>query len=90
VESAGAWLASLPDAAWELVPPVAPSGRRTGLAPRARRPLPGPRLHLTGLDRDGLARLLESCLLTDAEYAAGPEAWKQFTAAFDLLLDPVA
>ncbi|MYU19195.1 cobalamin biosynthesis protein CobW, partial [Streptomyces sp. SID8361] len=49
--------------------------------------------HLTftspGLDRDGLLALLDSCLLTDAEYAAGPDAWRRLPHAFDELLDPV-
>nr|BFD86853.1 GTP-binding protein [Streptomyces sp. Xyl84] len=90
VESAGPWLASLPDAAWEMVPPV-----RRAAAALDWHPEHGDRCqHLVftspGLDRDGLARLLESCLLTDAEYTAGPEAWKQLPAAFDSLLDPVA
>lgn len=40
-----------------------------------------------GLDRDGLERLLESCLLTDAEYAAGREAWRGLASAFDTLLE---
>ncbi|MER7489967.1 GTP-binding protein [Streptomyces sp. NPDC126497] len=90
VESAGPWLASLPDAAWEMVPPV-----RRAAAALDWHPEHGDRCqHLVftspGLDRDGLARVLESCLLTDAEYAAGPEAWKRLPAAFDSLLDPVA
>ncbi|MFZ4189322.1 CobW family GTP-binding protein [Streptomyces pseudogriseolus] len=90
VESAGPWLASLPDAAWEMVPPV-----RRAAAALDWHPEHGDRCqHLVftapGLDRDGLARLLESCLLTDAEYTAGPEAWKRLPAAFDPLLDPVA
>ncbi|GAA3503370.1 GTP-binding protein [Streptomyces prasinosporus] len=90
VESAGPWLASLPDAAWEMVPPV-----RRAAAALDWHPEHGDRCqHLVftspGLDRDGLARVLESCLLTDAEYTAGPEAWKQLPAAFDSLLDPVA
>ncbi|MEU8649636.1 GTP-binding protein [Streptomyces sp. NPDC048737] len=90
VESAGPWLASLPDAAWEMVPPV-----RRAAAALDWHPEHGDRCqHLVftspGLDRDGLARVLDSCLLTDAEYAAGPEAWKQLPAAFDSLLDPVA
>jgi G3E family GTPase len=90
VESAGPWLASLPDAAWDLVPPV-----RRAAAALDWHPEHGDRhQHLVftspGLDRDGLARLLDSCLLTDAEYAAGPEAWKQLPAAFDSLLDPVS
>ncbi|WP_432076165.1 CobW family GTP-binding protein [Streptomyces wuyuanensis] len=89
VESAGPWLASLPDAAWEMVPPV-----RRAAAALDWHPEHGDRCqHLVftspGLDRDGLARVLESCLLTDAEYAAGPEAWKHLPAAFDSLLDPV-
>ncbi|MEV7020331.1 GTP-binding protein [Streptomyces sp. NPDC093991] len=90
VESAGPWLASLPDAAWEMVPPV-----RRAAAALDWHPEHGDRCqHLVftspGLDRDGLARVLESCLLTDAEYTAGPEAWKRLPAAFDSLLDPVA
>ncbi|MFI9284696.1 CobW family GTP-binding protein [Streptomyces werraensis] len=89
VESAGPWLASLPDAAWEMVPPV-----RRAAAALDWHPEHGDRCqHLVftspGLDREGLARVLESCLLTDAEYRAGPEAWKQLPAAFDSLLDPV-
>ncbi|MCX4735848.1 GTP-binding protein [Streptomyces sp. NBC_01363] len=90
VESAGPWLASLPDAAWDMVPPV-----RRAAAALDWHPEHGDRCqHLVftspGLDRDGLARLLESCLLTDAEYAAGPEAWKQLPAPFDPLLDPIS
>ncbi len=90
VESAGPWLASLADAAWDMVPPV-----RRAAAALDWHPEHSDRCqHLVftspGLDRDGLARLLESCLLTDAEYTAGPEAWKRLPAAFDSLLDPVA
>ncbi|MEV1062919.1 GTP-binding protein [Streptomyces sp. NPDC050263] len=87
VESAGPWLASLPDAAWELVPPV-----RRAAAALDWHPEHGDCCqHLVftspGLDRDGLARLLESCLLTDAEYAAGRAAWKRLPPAFDTLLE---
>ncbi|MFJ4538929.1 CobW family GTP-binding protein [Streptomyces tibetensis] len=87
VESAGPWLASLPDAAWEMVPPV-----RRAAAALDWHPEHGDRgQHLVftspGLDRDGLERLLESCLLTDAEYAAGREAWQRLPHAFDTLLE---
>ncbi|MFE7400453.1 CobW family GTP-binding protein [Streptomyces sp. NPDC057557] len=90
VESAGPWLASLPDAAWDMVPPM-----RRAAASLDWHPEHGDCCqHLVftspGLDRDGLAELLESCLLTDTEYAAGPEAWKQLPAPFDSLLDPVS
>ncbi|MBC3993650.1 GTP-binding protein [Streptomyces sp. AC563] len=89
VESVGPWLAGLPDAAWELVPPV----RRVAAA-LDWHPEHGDRAqHLTftspELDRDGLVALLESCLLTDAEYAAGHAAWRSLPGAFDELLDPV-
>ena len=87
VESAGPWLASLPDAAWELVPPV-----RRAAAALDWHPEHGDCCqHLVftspGLDRDGLERLLESCLLTDAEYAAGRAAWKRLPSAFDAFLE---
>ncbi|MEV5883686.1 GTP-binding protein [Streptomyces sp. NPDC052020] len=87
VESAGPWLAALPDAAWEMVPPV-----RRAAAALDWHPEHGDRCqHLVftspGLDRDGLERLLESCLLTDAEYAAGRDAWKRLPPAFDTLLE---
>ncbi|MET8677239.1 GTP-binding protein [Streptomyces sp. NPDC004647] len=90
VENAGPWLAALPDAAWELVPPM-----RRAAAALDWEPEHGDRAqHLVftspGLDRDALLELLESCLLTDAEYAAGREAWKRLPRAFDSLLDPVS
>ncbi|MFI5640824.1 CobW family GTP-binding protein [Streptomyces goshikiensis] len=90
VENTGPWLASLPDAAWELVPPM-----RRAAASLDWHPDHGDCCqHLVftspALDRHGLERLLESCLLTDAEYAAGPEAWKSLPSAFDSLLDPVS
>ncbi|WP_405733713.1 CobW family GTP-binding protein [Streptomyces sp. NBC_00028] len=87
VESAGPWLASLPDAAWDMVPPV-----RRAAAALDWHPEHGDCCqHLVftspALDRDGLERLLESCLLTDTEYAAGRTAWKQLPPAFDTLLE---
>ncbi|NUK85103.1 CobW family GTP-binding protein [Streptomyces lunaelactis] len=87
VENAGPWLASLPDAAGEMVPPV-----RRAAAALDWHPEHGDCCqHLVftspGLDRDGLEQLLESCLLTDAEYAAGREAWKRLPPAFDSLLE---
>ncbi|MGW0735338.1 CobW family GTP-binding protein [Streptomyces sp. NPDC002851] len=87
VENAGPWLASLPDAAWELVPPV-----RRAAAALDWHPEHGDCCqHLVftspGLDREGLQQVLESCLLTDAEYAAGRDAWKQLPPAFDTLLE---
>ncbi|MDX2544731.1 CobW family GTP-binding protein [Streptomyces sp. WI04-05B] len=87
VESAGPWLASLPDAAWDMVEPV-----RRAAAALDWHPEHGDCCqHLVftspGLDRDGLEQLLESCLLTDAEYAGGRAAWKRLPPAFDTLLE---
>ncbi|MGW0993388.1 CobW family GTP-binding protein [Streptomyces sp. NPDC002523] len=87
VESAGPWLASLPDAAWDMVAPM-----RRAAAALDWHPDHGDCCqHLVftspGLDRDGLERLLDSCLLTDAEYRSGREGWKHLPAAFDGLLD---
>ncbi|MFC4029990.1 CobW family GTP-binding protein [Streptomyces polygonati] len=90
VESAGPWLASLPDAAWEMEPPV----RRAAAALDWHAEHGDRCQHLVftspGLDRDGLAALLESCLLTDAEYAGGPTSWSRLPTAFDEFLDPVS
>ncbi|MFD8545073.1 CobW family GTP-binding protein [Streptomyces sp. NPDC059649] len=90
VENAGPWLAALPDAAWEMVPPM-----RRAAAALDWHPEHGDRAqHLVftspGLDRERLTSLLDSCLLTDAEYAGGPPAWKSLPTAFDELLDPVS
>ncbi|MFD6916250.1 GTP-binding protein [Streptomyces virginiae] len=90
VENSGPWLASLPDAAWELVPAARRAAAALGWHPEH-----GDRCqYLTftspGLDREGLVRLLDSCLLTDAEFAAGREAWKRLPTAFGALLDPVS
>ncbi|MGW6601447.1 CobW family GTP-binding protein [Streptomyces sp. NPDC055036] len=87
VESVGPWLAALPDAAWETVPPT-----RRAAASLDWHPLHGDRCqHLVftspGLDREGVERLLDSCLLTDAEYTAGRAAWKRLPPAFDNLLE---
>jgi hypothetical protein len=42
-----------------------------------------------GLDADGTRELLDSCLLTDEELAAGEACWKTLPDAFGELLDPV-
>ncbi|MFD4985308.1 CobW family GTP-binding protein [Streptomyces sp. NPDC058374] len=89
VEEAGPWLAALPDAAWEMVPPV-----RRAAAALDWHPAHGDRCqHLVftspGLDSDGLVRLLDSCLLTEAEYRAGRELWRELPDPFARFLDPV-
>lgn len=90
VQSSGPWLASLPDAAWELVPPVRRAAAALGWHPEH-----GDRCqHLVftapDLDREGLVRLLDACLLTEAEFAAGRQAWKYLPAVFDAFLDPIS
>ncbi|MFF8445427.1 CobW family GTP-binding protein [Streptomyces californicus] len=89
VENTGPWLASLPDAAWSMVPPY-----RRAAAALDWHPEHGDRCqHLVfvspGLDREGLTGLLDSCLLTDEEFGSGREGWKRLPAAFDAFLDPV-
>ncbi|MDB1086626.1 GTP-binding protein [Streptomyces sp. ACA25] len=90
VDNAGPWLAALPDAAWEMVPPV-----RRAAAALDWHPEHGDRgQHLVfvspGLDAEGLRALLDSCVLTDDEYAGGPGSWRSLSGAFDELLDPVS
>ncbi|MGW7355460.1 CobW family GTP-binding protein [Streptomyces sp. NPDC054802] len=88
VEDAGPWLASLPDAAWEMIPPVRQAAAALDWHPEHGDCCQHLVFTSPGLDRQGLEQLLDSCLLTDAEYAAGREAWKHLPAAFDTLLDP--
>jgi G3E family GTPase len=71
IEDAGPWLASLPAAAWEMVPPT----RRLAAA-LDWSPDHGDRVQhlvLTGpdLDRDRIHTLLDACLLADDEPIAG-------------------
>ncbi|MFC4496356.1 CobW family GTP-binding protein [Streptomyces ovatisporus] len=86
VESAGPWLAALPDAAWEMVTPV----RRAAAALDWHAEHGDRCQHLVftspDLDRAGLEEVLDSCLLTDAEYTAGPDEWRQLSPAFASLL----
>ncbi|RKT18940.1 G3E family GTPase [Streptomyces sp. 1114.5] len=89
VEECGPWLTSLPDAAWELYPPA-----RRAAAALDWHPLHGDRVQqlsftAEGLDVDGITGLLDSCLLTDAELAAGEPGRKALPDAFQDLLDPV-
>ncbi|MFJ8474327.1 CobW family GTP-binding protein [Kitasatospora sp. NPDC094011] len=89
VEECGPWLTSLPDAAWDLYPPA-----RRAAAALDWHPLHGDRVQqlsftAEGLDVDGITELLDSCLLTDAELAAGEPGWKALPDAFQDLLDPV-
>ncbi|WP_406105005.1 GTP-binding protein [Streptomyces sp. NBC_01003] len=87
VESAGPWLVSLPDAAWDMVPPVRRAAAALDWHPRHGDCCQHLVFTSPGLDRDGLAEILESCLLTDAEYGAGRESWKDLPRAFDTLLE---
>ncbi|MFJ2576951.1 CobW family GTP-binding protein [Kitasatospora aureofaciens] len=89
VEECGPWLTSLPDAAWDLYPPA-----RRAAAALDWHPTHGDRVQqlsftAEGLDVDGITHLLDSCLLTDAELAAGEPGWKALPDAFQDLLDPV-
>ena len=89
VEDCGPWLACVPDEEWAHYSPE----RRVAAAAEwdARY---GDRVQLLAftardLDADGITELLDSCLLTDDELAAGEEGWKTLPDAFGELLDPV-
>ncbi|MFD9205890.1 CobW family GTP-binding protein [Streptomyces sioyaensis] len=90
VEQAGPWLASLPDAAWDMVPAMRRAAAALDWHPEHGDCCQHLVFTAPGLDREGLERLLDSCLLTKAEFAGGREAWKHLPASFDSLLDPVS
>ncbi|GAA3748725.1 G3E family GTPase [Spinactinospora alkalitolerans] len=86
MEPAGPWLASLPDAAWELV-----SEHRRTAAQLDWHPVAGDRCQClsftgVGLDVERLAAVLDSCLLTEAELAETRE-WNRADDPFAEVLD---
>ncbi|TDC25824.1 GTP-binding protein [Streptomyces sp. 8K308] len=86
VDGLGPWAAALPEDAWASLP-----ANRQLAALVDWHPEHGDRgQHLVfvslGLDTDALPALLESCLLTDTEYVAGPMAWVTQRSGFDELL----
>ncbi|MFG1688757.1 CobW family GTP-binding protein [Nonomuraea sp. NPDC049269] len=86
VEDAGPWLAALPEAAWELVPPARRLAATLDWLPER-----GDRVqHLvfTGPDLDPahFRTLLDSCLLTEEEEQAGPDAWARYDDPFAPIL----
>ncbi|MFE7132847.1 CobW family GTP-binding protein [Streptomyces sp. NPDC057638] len=88
LENAGPWLAALPETAWDGLTPE----RRAAATLDWRRDV-GDRCQVLAftspaLDRAALERLLDSCLLTEAEYAAGRAAWKRLPRTFDAFLEP--
>ena len=90
VQECGPWLACLPDEEWEL---YTPERRVAAAAEWDMRS--GDRIQLLAftaqdLDTGGIRELLDSCLLTDAELAAGEASWKTMPDAFGELLDPVS
>ncbi|WP_424531982.1 CobW family GTP-binding protein [Sphaerisporangium viridialbum] len=87
VEDAGPWLTTLPEATWDTVSPA-----RRMAATLDWNPIMGDRVqHLvfTGpdLDRARIHELLDSCLLTEREAAAGTDAWAAFDDPFAPILD---
>ncbi len=87
VDDLGPWLASLPESAWPDIPAERQAAALVDWHPRHG----DRRQHLVftapGLDTDGLAALLESCLLTDEEHAAGPTLWSHRGSGFNQLLE---
>ena len=90
VQDCGPWLASLPDQEWERYSPERRVAAAAGWDARY-----GDRVQLLAftaqdLDADGIRELLDSCLLTDEELAAGEAGWKTLQDDFAELLDPVS
>lgn len=87
VEDAGPWLASLPEAAWDLVSPA----RRAAAALDWTEALGDRVQHLVfvgpDLDRARIHALLDACLLTPEEAVAGSAAWAGYEDPFAPLLE---
>ncbi|MGI5286402.1 CobW family GTP-binding protein [Nonomuraea polychroma] len=86
-EDVGPWLAALPEAAWDLVSPA----RRLTAALDWEDPHGDRVQHLvfTGPDLDPARfhALLDSCLLTEEEEAAGLDAWARYDDPFAAILN---
>ncbi|MEY9856377.1 G3E family GTPase [Catenulispora sp. GAS73] len=90
VGDCGPWLAALSDEEWEEFPP-----ERRAAAALEWDPRYGDRMQLLsftspGLDVEALTEILDGCLLTADEVAAGESAWRLLPDAFEELLNPVA
>ena len=90
VGDCGPWLAALSDEEWEQFPP-----ERRAAAALEWDPRYGDRMQLLsftspGLDVEAISEILDSCLLTPDEIAAGESAWRLLPDAFEELLNPVA
>ncbi|GAA3855638.1 CobW family GTP-binding protein [Streptomyces sedi] len=89
VDNVGPWLAALPWPDWDELPLEWRIAATLDWDPEVGDR--GQHLVFTGpgLRADRVRWLLGSCLLNDAEYAAGRSAWLRLGSAFDELLDPV-
>jgi G3E family GTPase len=88
VQDCGPWLTCVSDDEWDRHPP-----ERRLAAALDWDPSYGDRVQLLSftaehLDAKGIAELLDTCLLTDEELAAGESGWKALPDAFGELLDP--
>ncbi|MEV5898136.1 GTP-binding protein [Nonomuraea fuscirosea] len=87
VEDAGPWLATLPEAAWDLITPA-----RRAAAALDWNPIVGDRVqHLVfigpDLDRDHIVSLLDSCLIDHDDALPGAAEWAGHDDPFAPLLD---
>jgi G3E family GTPase len=88
IEDRGPWLAALPAAAWDMIPPARRAAAALDWYPKL-----GDRLQLIGftgpnLDRDAIHALLDSCLLTKDEMLAGSDSWASYADPLATVLDP--
>ncbi|MFI7231071.1 CobW family GTP-binding protein [Nonomuraea angiospora] len=87
VEDAGPWLATLSEAAWDLISPI-----RRAVAALDWNPIIGDRVqHLVltgpGIDRDRICGLLDSCLIGRGDSLPGAVAWARYDDPFTPVLN---
>ena len=90
VEDCGPWLAALTDTQWDLYPPARRVAAALDWDPQHGDRIQRLSFTAPDLEAESITELLDSCLATDDEPAAGSADWQRLPDAFADLLSPLA